>query len=682
MALAALCSEAATIYVNGNKITGNTSIAVGGGTVTYDASSKVLNVSGVNFSRTGSNNNGIDNQDVSDLRINFTGTNYIEIANADVINCRAGTTINVESGTTTLKCTATDQNAIKARGGDVTITGTGFLKLISNNGAVIEGKNRTETCTMSIYDCTLEGGRNKFFNLYTLKITPMDKNTMFSTRIWMGKGSASGYCPVKQVNNLVFDTNVHVSAPANSTTEMLTYDDNYGSAFTVSDEHEFSSAETIGDFQYRSAMVNGVSVAKLLGPSVAYFKNHGASMLIPGYVRIGGGYRPVYIAENAFRYTDICQWLTLEYGVRGIGDYAFGYGSSLMSVHLPSSVMEIGNDVFYRSGGGVNVFNLYWSTLDLSAVSIGSRAFEGISNSTRSVYFPTESVRSSARLISDIYANIPLAADPAPTSCYDFMIGANYFIVNDHNNHTMALTGTTQTALTLAPTTRTEGGNTFVCTTVAPYAFSGNKTITSVNVNNSNLTTIGAYAFANMSGLKTVNIAGNGLTINRYSFYSSALEELKLTGVTRLDEGAFYNATKLKTVELPDGLTFMGPKLFMGCSALTSLTVRMLNPSRISYGTDIFTDVDKQACVLSVPAGKLNDYKSLWPWSLFYNIKEMSGLKGDVNGDNQVTVADVTALYNIILGLSNDYRDRADVNDDSQINVADVTVVYSIILGS
>ena len=59
---------------------------------------------------------------------------------------------------------------------------------------------------------------------------------------------------------------------------------------------------------------------------------------------------------------------------------------------------------------------------------------------------------------------------------------------------------------------------------------------------------------------------------------------------------------------------------------------------------------------------------------------------GDVNGDNQVSIADVTALVNIILGKDNSEpyqydHEAADVNNDGNTSIADVTALVNIILG-
>ncbi|MCR5131102.1 MAG: dockerin type I repeat-containing protein [Prevotella sp.] len=61
-------------------------------------------------------------------------------------------------------------------------------------------------------------------------------------------------------------------------------------------------------------------------------------------------------------------------------------------------------------------------------------------------------------------------------------------------------------------------------------------------------------------------------------------------------------------------------------------------------------------------------------------------LIGDVNGDGSVTIADVTALVNIILGKDNVQpyaydHNAADVNGDESITIADVTALVNNILG-
>ncbi|MCR5132198.1 MAG: hypothetical protein K6C10_12155 [Prevotella sp.] len=68
-------------------------------------------------------------------------------------------------------------------------------------------------------------------------------------------------------------------------------------------------------------------------------------------------------------------------------------------------------------------------------------------------------------------------------------------------------------------------------------------------------------------------------------------------------------------------------------------------------------------------------YVGALPSSLYYTI-------GDVNEDGDITIADVTALVNVILGKTTDYKSYlADVNEDEDVTIADVTALVNIILG-
>ena len=60
----------------------------------------------------------------------------------------------------------------------------------------------------------------------------------------------------------------------------------------------------------------------------------------------------------------------------------------------------------------------------------------------------------------------------------------------------------------------------------------------------------------------------------------------------------------------------------------------------------------------------------------------VGGVPGDVNGDGFVTSADVTAVYDVMLGTDLTFQATADVNGDGYVTSADVTMVYDIMLGN
>ena len=55
-------------------------------------------------------------------------------------------------------------------------------------------------------------------------------------------------------------------------------------------------------------------------------------------------------------------------------------------------------------------------------------------------------------------------------------------------------------------------------------------------------------------------------------------------------------------------------------------------------------------------------------------------ITGDVNSDNEVNIADVNALIDIILGSNNTAGPRADVNGDGEVNITDVNALIDLIL--
>lgn len=63
-----------------------------------------------------------------------------------------------------------------------------------------------------------------------------------------------------------------------------------------------------------------------------------------------------------------------------------------------------------------------------------------------------------------------------------------------------------------------------------------------------------------------------------------------------------------------------------------------------------------------------------------YHVK--SGVKGDVNRDGEVNIADVNAVIDVILdgSVSTELIKRADVNGDNEVNIADINAVIDIIL--
>ena len=64
----------------------------------------------------------------------------------------------------------------------------------------------------------------------------------------------------------------------------------------------------------------------------------------------------------------------------------------------------------------------------------------------------------------------------------------------------------------------------------------------------------------------------------------------------------------------------------------------------------------------------------------YFELRNMV-MPGDVDGDNYITIADVTTLIDIVLGVVEENA-SADVNGDGQIGISDVTILIDVLLGA
>ena len=103
---------------------------------------------------------------------------------------------------------------------------------------------------------------------------------------------------------------------------------------------------------------------------------------------------------------------------------------------------------------------------------------------------------------------------------------------------------------------------------------------------------------------------------------------------------------------------------------------RAIDVSNISAGLTAIPVTLNATQSFSVPAGGYQVYIKGEPTSHF--------IVGDVNGDGEVSIGDVTALIDILLSgqADADTRVRADVNGDGEVSIGDVTALIDILLRS
>ena len=186
------------------------------------------------------------------------------------------------------------------------------------------------------------------------------------------------------------------------------------------------------------------------------------------------------------------------------------------------------------------------------------------------------------------------------------------------------------------------------------------------------IVSLSSYAFAQCEGLTSVTIPNT---------------------VTTIGEGAFAFCPSLKTVTLGSNVQTIDGGAFFGCNSIQSMTSNASDVPALNYADDTphpfdsFTSLETKP-TLYVPAGCAAAYQTGgWTTDFFAAIVEMGGSElepGDVSGDGEINVSDVTALVSIILGNSSGFtesqRKAADLNKDGEVNVSDITTLVSIIL--
>ena len=107
-----------------------------------------------------------------------------------------------------------------------------------------------------------------------------------------------------------------------------------------------------------------------------------------------------------------------------------------------------------------------------------------------------------------------------------------------------------------------------------------------------------------------------------------------------------------------------------GDGALLTLIYNKVEPTMSAYGTTITAS----HIILSTPEGK--DQASLAATTL------VVGKKGDVNADGLVTVADVTAVVDVLLErqVPAGTAERADINGDGRVSIIDVVEAIQLVL--
>ena len=330
------------------------------------------------------------------------------------------------------------------------------------------------------------------------------------------------------------------------------------------------------------------------------------------------------IGKAAFAGCSKLTTLTLPATLDSIADFAFAGCSSLQSVVLPASVEIVGNGTFMRC-----------TSLTSMTVAASSQL-----------------TRVDATALMDCPALTTVDLGPAVQSIGErSLAGSGVSQLNWTNSKRLSEIG--DWAMVLTP-------------------LSEAKLPTS-------LKSLGDGAFLYDESLSSISLGGNMSQIGDYALAGTGLTgSVDLSGLSSLGDYAMYNVSTLSVVELPATMTWLGSYAMAGMTGMTAISCDATTVPAL--GENVWEGVKQSTIPLTVPTGSIEDYKTADQWC---NFKFASTwLRGDVNNDGEVNIADVNTLVDIVLGGSFDSgtMQRADVNEDGEIGLADINAVLDIIL--
>ena len=249
------------------------------------------------------------------------------------------------------------------------------------------------------------------------------------------------------------------------------------------------------------------------------------------------------------------------YNVTAIATRAFYQCTTMTEITIPSSITNIGTQIFYKAENLHTVYynSTYSSSLNnfMNIASI-KKVVLGGKNIPSYVLYNCSNVET-VEIISDV-THIGESAFAFCTSLTSVVMGDSVTSIGR-----LAFRGCSSLTSIEIPGS---------VTSIGSDAFWDCSSLTSIEIPNS-VTSIGDGAFCGCDSLTSIEIPNSVTSIDRETFASCRLLASVVIpdSVTSIGWGAFNNCTSLTNIEIPDSVTSIGWGAFEDCTSLTSIVI-------------------------------------------------------------------------------------------------------------
>lgn len=377
---------------------------------------------------------------------------------------------------------------------------------------------------------------------------------------------------------------------------------------------------------------------------------------------------------------------------------AYPQAAPATSFDIPSTVTTVGDYCLH------NCDNLTEVNIPETVTKFGMNIFSGCDN-IESIYVPDGVSKMGVTVFGQCpklsYVHLPASLDSIKSSCFygcnsleEIIIPRNVRYIGDY----------TFSECEILKTVTFEEGS--CLEEFGDQAFAYCPALESLDMPNT-VTTMNKSVFYVCPSLKRVHLSRNITSIGYGCFYKcTSLTELDIPGTcTILGNTAIYECTSLKKLKIgdkdaPAGTTYIEHYALAHCPEIERLELGA-NIDSLTYGAlNYLSNVKLVICWATVPPraneqgmdvafsrtplyvhkASVEAYREARMWNRFQTIVPIEDV-GDINGDGAVSIADVSALIDILLGSETDRALFADVNLDGSVSIGDVSALIDRLTG-